>query len=106
MESGNPRINSARMSQYIGRHVRLTCKVIKTQGENIIVQASDGGQVEVKLAGGLTVRDTYVEILGKVQDAHRIIASQVFQQGDSLDLEVIDQLVELMHKSPEIYQQQ
>ncbi|KAG8747876.1 hypothetical protein FRC10_010495 [Ceratobasidium sp. 414] len=104
MESGNPRINSARMSQYIGRHVRLTCKVIKTQGDNIIVQASDGGQVEVKLSGGQEARDTYIEILGKVVDSSRLVASQVFQQGDSLDLEVIDQLVELMHKSPGIYQ--
>ncbi|KAG9104492.1 hypothetical protein FRC06_001873 [Ceratobasidium sp. 370] len=95
MESGNPRINSARMSQYIGRH---------TQGDNIIVQASDGGQVEVKLSAGQEARDTYIEILGKVVDASRLVASQVFQQGDSLDLEVIDQLVELMHKSPEIYQ--
>ncbi|KAG9088538.1 hypothetical protein FS749_002091 [Ceratobasidium sp. UAMH 11750] len=104
MESGNPRINSARMPQYIGRHVRLTCKVIKTQGDNIIVQASDGGQVEVKLSAGQEARDTYIEILGKVVDSSRLVASQVFQQGDSLDLEVIDQLVELMHKSPEIYQ--
>ncbi|KAG8732917.1 hypothetical protein FRC12_019042 [Ceratobasidium sp. 428] len=104
MESGIPRINSARMSQYVGRHVRLTCKVIKTQGDNIIVQASDGGQVEVKLAAGQMARDTYVEILGKVIDSSHLVASQVFQQGDSLDLEVVDQLVELMHKSPEIYQ--
>ncbi|KAG9124793.1 hypothetical protein FRC07_010224 [Ceratobasidium sp. 392] len=94
MESGNHRINSARMPQYIGRH---------TQGDNIIVQAPDGGQVEVKLSTGQSVRDNYVEILGKVVDSSRLVASQVFQQGDALDLEVVDQLVELMHKSPEIY---
>lgn len=91
------------MAQYVGRHVRLTCKVIKTQGENIIVQTSDGGQVEVKLTGSQSARDTYVEILGKVVDSQRLVASEVFPQGDALDLDVIDQLVELMHKSPEIY---
>ncbi|KAF8761047.1 Replication factor A protein 3 [Rhizoctonia solani] len=98
MESGNPRINSARMSQYVGRHVRLTCKIIKAQGENIIVQASDGGQVESRPGN-----DNYVEILGKVVDAQRMVASEVFPQGDNIDLEVVDQLVELMHKYPEIY---
>ncbi|ELU43257.1 replication factor A domain-containing protein [Rhizoctonia solani AG-1 IA] len=103
MESGNPRINSARMSQYVGRHVRLTCKIIKAQGENIIVQASDGGQVEVKLTTSRPGNDNYVEILGKVVDAQRMVASEVFPQGDNIDLEVVDQLVELMHKYPEIY---
>ncbi|KAB5593872.1 Replication factor A domain-containing protein [Ceratobasidium theobromae] len=105
MESGNPRINSARMKDYIGRHVRLTCKVIKTQGENIIVQTSDGGQVEVKLSAGRAASDNYVEILGKVVDSGRLVASEVFPQGDNIDLEVVDQLVELMHKHPEIYMQ-
>ncbi|KAJ1310862.1 hypothetical protein OPQ81_009380 [Rhizoctonia solani] len=103
MENGNPRINSARMGQYVGRHVRLTCKVIKAQGDNIIVQASDGGQVEVKLPTGRTATDNYVEILGKVVDSQRMVASEVFPHGDNIDLEVVDQLVELMHKHPEIY---
>ncbi|KAH7344424.1 replication factor A protein 3 [Rhizoctonia solani] len=103
MESGNPRINSALMSQYVGRHVRLTCKIIKTQGENIMVQASDGGQVEVKLTAGRTANDNYVEILGKVVDSGRMVASEVFPHGDNIDLEVVNQLVELMHKHPEIY---
>ncbi|CUA73722.1 hypothetical protein RSOLAG22IIIB_01237 [Rhizoctonia solani] len=103
MESGNPRINSARMSEYIGRHVRLTCKIIKSQGDNIMVQASDGGQVEVKLTAGRTVNDNYVEILGKVVDANRMVASEVFPHGDNIDLEVVNELVELMHKHPAIY---
>jgi len=102
MESGNPRINSARMGQYIGRHVHLTCKVIKAQGENIIVQTSDGGQVEVKLVGDQTALASYVEILGKVT-GQRLVALQVRQLGDDVDLDVVNQLVELMHKSPGIY---
>ena len=64
------RVNAARLPEYIGRHVRLTCKVLKVSAsppypvfetyycrtpvklneDRATVEASDGGQVNVQLS--------------------------------------------------------
>ncbi|KAI6127536.1 hypothetical protein EV401DRAFT_988020 [Pisolithus croceorrhizus] len=49
MELLSPRVNSARLPAFMGRTVRLPCKVLKFQGASVIVEACDGGQVEVRL---------------------------------------------------------
>ncbi|GJJ14978.1 hypothetical protein Clacol_009248 [Clathrus columnatus] len=45
----SPHTNSAGLAKYRGRNVRLWAKVLKFQEETAIVQASDGGEVKVKM---------------------------------------------------------
>jgi hypothetical protein len=48
-EGANPRINYSRMSEYLGRNVRIPCKVISVEpdGRQAIVETSDRGQVSI-----------------------------------------------------------
>ncbi|KAF9234264.1 hypothetical protein BU15DRAFT_52826 [Melanogaster broomeanus] len=48
-ELQSPRVNAARLPSFVGRIVRLPCKVINFQAGGALVEASDGGQVEVRL---------------------------------------------------------
>jgi len=98
MENTSPRVNSALLPKYIGRTVRLTCKVIKLQGDNAIVQAADGGQVTVKLLRDSNITDTFVDIIGKVVDEHTLRMLQVNNWGSDIDLELVNQTVEQLHR--------
>ncbi|KAG9005510.1 hypothetical protein FRB94_001516 [Tulasnella sp. JGI-2019a] len=98
MESVTPRVNSALMAKYVGRTVRLTCKIIKLQGETAIVQAADGGQVTVKLLRDSNIQDTYVDIIGKVVDEHTLRMLQVNNWGSDIDLDLVNQTVEQIHR--------
>lgn len=71
-----PRVNGARMNEYIGRHVRLTCKVTKVPfsllppakpisfasvidqvvGNTAVVEATDGAIVEVEMVAVSNLR--------------------------------------------------
>ncbi|KAF8524285.1 replication factor A protein 3 [Hysterangium stoloniferum] len=69
----SPHTNSARLSNYIGRTVRLWAKVLKLQGDTAIVQASDGGEVRIKLSRTSNMSDPFIEIVGKVEEANVIV---------------------------------
>ncbi|KAG6332434.1 hypothetical protein ID866_6651 [Astraeus odoratus] len=83
MELVSPRVNSARLPAFKGRHVRLPCKLLKFQGSSAIVEACDGGQVEVRLSPADELTGTYAEIIGQVVDESTI----KFMFGISMDSE-------------------
>ncbi|KDQ13292.1 hypothetical protein BOTBODRAFT_372308 [Botryobasidium botryosum FD-172 SS1] len=103
MEHRTPRVNSARMTSYLGQTVRLTVKVIKLQGSTALVETSDGGQVEVKLVPDANVTDTYVEFIGQVTDAQSLNMLIVTNLGSDVDLKLVDGVVEMMHAHPTIF---
>ncbi|KAI0806244.1 hypothetical protein BC629DRAFT_1486471 [Irpex lacteus] len=64
----SPRVNSARLGDYVNRTVRLTGKVLRfsDSSEDVVLQASDGGEVKVVLIPGSAsaISSTFVEIIG------------------------------------------
>jgi len=96
------RVNSARLQQYIGRTVRLACKTIKFQGDIAIVEASDGGQVEIRLPRDANMSDTFVEVIGNVVDASTIKMMACVNLGSELDMKLVNDTIELIH-DPKFY---
>ncbi|KXN82188.1 hypothetical protein AN958_02933 [Leucoagaricus sp. SymC.cos] len=91
----SPRVNSKRLAQFVNKTVRFPCKVVSFNGNNAIVQSSDGGQVTVMLTAGSDVRDTFVEFIGSVSDPSTIKMMACINMGDKLDLKLADDVVEM-----------
>ncbi|PVF93191.1 replication factor A protein 3 [Serendipita vermifera] len=98
MELKSPRVNAARMPNYIGQSVSVVAKVIKLTGNSVaIVELSDGGQIEVRLSADSHMRDSYVEIIGRVENANTLKMQTVLNLGDKIDMAVVNHTIELMH---------
>jgi len=98
-EHVSPRVNSARLGDYVGRVVRLPCKLIRVAQNSAIVEATDGGQVEVE-----TITDhqlePYDEIIGMVKDANKIRMQACIGFENDFDMKLANDAIELSH-SPE-----
>ncbi|KZT69974.1 replication factor A protein 3 [Daedalea quercina L-15889] len=96
-EHVSPRVNAARLGKYIGRTIRLTCKVVRSQGDTAIVQASDGGEVSVRLTQGTHLDGSFVEVIGTVNDAATVKMLACINLGNDLDMDLVNDVVELWH---------
>ncbi|KAJ3485749.1 hypothetical protein NLI96_g4743 [Meripilus lineatus] len=102
-DAPTPRVNSARLGDYIGRTVRLTGKYVGTRRDSntgqvaFTVEASDGGNVDVIASYDNEVRDPYIEVIGRVKEAAVMTLDAVVNLGDKLDLTVVDFVVEKWH---------
>ncbi|KAI0078331.1 replication factor A protein 3 [Panus rudis PR-1116 ss-1] len=95
-ELTSPRVNSARLADYIGRNVRLTCKVLKVSSDSALVEASDGGQVKIIITA-TPITDTYIEVIGKVEEPGVIKMLNCVNQGNNLNMKLVNSVVELWH---------
>ncbi|KAJ7185517.1 replication factor A protein 3 [Mycena filopes] len=92
------RVNSAMLPQYQGKNVRLTCRPLQFMGESATVQASDGGQVTIKLLPDTHMApDTFYEVIGSVSDPTTIKMYHYIPMGNALDLKLVDDTIKLMH---------
>ncbi|EMD35445.1 hypothetical protein CERSUDRAFT_116205 [Gelatoporia subvermispora B] len=96
-EHATPRINSARLTDYIGRSVRLTCKALAVNGDTAKVQASDGGEIIARLLPDVDITSQYIEIIGTVQDPSTIKMQACIDLGDNLDMKLVNDVVEFSH---------
>ncbi|KAF9788665.1 replication factor A protein 3 [Thelephora terrestris] len=92
-----PRINGARMNDYIGRTVRLICKVTKVVGNTALVEATDGATIEVAMTPGTPTIEDYAEIVGTVVTDSKIKMMTCINMGQELDMTLANDLVELIH---------
>ncbi|CAL1699290.1 unnamed protein product [Somion occarium] len=92
----SPRVNSARLADHVGQHVRLTCKVLRLTGSAAIVEASDGGQVEVRVPIS-PIKDVYIEVVGQVVEPGVVKLLNCINLGDTLDMNIVDFVVEKWH---------
>ncbi|KAL0579384.1 hypothetical protein V5O48_002609 [Marasmius crinis-equi] len=102
MDDSSPRVNSAFLGRYVGKKVRLACKVVNVNlaDRRATVEASDAGKVEVQLHGedhGLEA-SKFVEIVGMVVDATTIKPMVVIKLGDTLDMSIVERAVKMMHE--------
>ncbi|KAI0696841.1 replication factor A protein 3 [Cytidiella melzeri] len=97
----SPRVNSARLGDYLSRTVRLTGKVLRfTDASNeVVLQASDGGEVRVIMISGSesSMTSSFVEIIGIAQSPNSVKAQACLNLGDDLDLDLVNFVVEKWH---------
>ncbi|KAF9471908.1 replication factor A protein 3 [Pholiota conissans] len=92
-----PRVNSARLADFIGKTIRLPCKVLKVDGERLTVEAADGGQVAVNATPNADVSDTFIEVIGKVNSPSSIQMLASISMGSDLDMKLVNDTIELIH---------
>ncbi|KAI0714084.1 replication factor A protein 3 [Cerioporus squamosus] len=92
-----PRVNKALMANYKGQPVRLIAKLITLKNGRAIVEASDGGEIEVALPKNENFDCAYVEIIGKVEDERTIKMLGHVKLGDDVDMKLADQILQIWH---------
>ncbi|KAK4049147.1 hypothetical protein OIV83_004334 [Microbotryomycetes sp. JL201] len=103
MDRPTPRLNSARLGDYIGRNVRIVGKVISRDGDTVTLELSDKGQVQVKLNRDSNHRDAYVEVIGRVERLDLVQELTSCNMGDQIDMDLMDRVVELTHNFTDIF---
>lgn len=87
------------MPNFIGTTVHLPCKVLKFQDSSAIVEACDGGQVEVRLHPSDELTCVYTEIVGQVLDPSTMkfltAVDLHVEPGKELDMKLVNDVVEL-----------
>ncbi|KIM46902.1 hypothetical protein M413DRAFT_265199 [Hebeloma cylindrosporum] len=96
------RVNSARLVDYVGKHVRLACKALQVDGDRITVEASDGGQVTVLVLKNEPIESTFLEIIGRVIDPTTVQMLACMNMGSDLDMKLVNDTIELIH-DPRFY---
>ncbi|KAK7030425.1 hypothetical protein VNI00_014169 [Paramarasmius palmivorus] len=88
MDDKSPPVNSSMLPKFLGKKVRLTCKVINVneQASRATVQASDGGDVVVQFYGDLEIKNTFIEVVGTVVDETTIKHEATINLGDELGM--------------------
>ncbi|KAF8221077.1 replication factor A protein 3 [Tricholoma matsutake] len=102
-EHVSTRVNSSRLPKFVGKTVRLACKVLRQSGDNMTVQASDDGEVLVQHCSNANITEPYVEIIGKVIDATTIRMLTCTNLGPELDMKLVNDTIELIH-DPRFYE--
>ncbi|OJA20766.1 hypothetical protein AZE42_09728 [Rhizopogon vesiculosus] len=94
------RVNAGRLADLKGRTVRLPCKVLRLADDTALVEASDGGQVEVQRKN-VDVTATYIEVVGSVVNATSIKALTAIplDSEDEIDMKLVNDTIELSFES-------
>ena len=78
-----PRVNYELMQRYVGRKVRLVCKVEEFAGDTLKASSSDGQTVFIKPKQGSNYDTAYVEIEGIVENGTTVQEESFTSFGDS-----------------------
>ncbi|KAL5480904.1 hypothetical protein ACEPAI_9845 [Sanghuangporus weigelae] len=99
--NSQPRVNSARLGDFVGRIVRLVCKVERIKGNSAIVRASDHGQIEVTSTMPLEelLSGTFVEFIGSVEDSSTVKMQACIPLGTDLDMDLANDCINMTHDS-------
>ncbi|KIK63535.1 hypothetical protein GYMLUDRAFT_95129 [Collybiopsis luxurians FD-317 M1] len=93
----SPRVNSAILPRFVGKIVRIPCKILTTTDNTVTVQTTDGGEVLVKFTGDSGISSTYVEIVGQVIDQTTVKKVAVINWKSDLDMQSMDRLIKHWH---------
>ncbi|OBZ88362.1 Replication factor A protein 3 [Choanephora cucurbitarum] len=103
MDKPTPRINSALREKYVGRVVRLVGKLHSLSGNTAVLDASDHGQVMVKLNGESQWGTDYVEVIGQIESDYTLREFKTSNLGNSFDLDMANKVVEYSQKLPSMF---
>jgi replication factor A3 len=93
----SPRVNAARLPNFSGRIVRLPCKVLSQNTGSALVEACDGGQVEITMSENEQLVGTFVEVIGHVTDDStiKLLRGLNLDSDKELDMKLVNDVVEL-----------
>jgi len=94
------RVNSARLARYTNKTIRLPCQILSVNEGQILVEASDGGQVTVVVPSNMRnehIQDKYIEVVGKVFDSATVHMLAYIGLGAHLDMKLVNDTTELIH---------
>eukprot|EP00922_Rhytidocystis_sp_ex-Travisia-forbesii_P068119 GHVS01101442.1.p1 GENE.GHVS01101442.1~~GHVS01101442.1.p1 ORF type:complete len:123 (+),score=30.52 GHVS01101442.1:229-597(+) len=93
--STSRRINKARLPEFVGQLVRFLGRVESVQGDTLVLEAPDGGEVKCLLSGpDQQPNSLIVEVIGEVQkDLSLRQTSFLFNLGDELDLQAVNESI-------------
>ncbi|CAO3589192.1 unnamed protein product [Absidia cylindrospora] len=104
MEKPTPRINSQLREKYVGSTVRMAGKVVSFSGETAVMNATDGGQVLIKLSGESQWGTEFVEVIGRVENDFSLMEFKLCNLGNNFDMSLANKLVEYGQKLPELFE--
>ncbi|KAH8833844.1 hypothetical protein DL96DRAFT_1578579 [Flagelloscypha sp. PMI_526] len=101
----HPRVNSAKIPQFMGKPVLVACTVVQRTPDSATVVTSDGGQITVQFNSALPENErpqdkTVVEIIGSVINSSTIKlmkCSRIGAPGATLDNTLFNDVVEMIH---------
>ncbi|CDS07862.1 hypothetical protein LRAMOSA01811 [Lichtheimia ramosa] len=99
-----PRINSKLREKYVGTTVRISGKVVSFAGDTAVIEATDHGQVLVKLNGESQWGTEYVEVIGKIERDFSLTEFTSTNLGNDFDLDLANKVVEYSQKYPEMFE--
>ncbi|OJT08236.1 hypothetical protein TRAPUB_873 [Trametes pubescens] len=104
------------MADFKGQTVRLIAKIVNVRSHRqflnrasraelrgqfrddvAIVEASDGGEVEVKMLKDVKIDAPYIEVIGQVVDERTIKMMGCVQLGLNVDMKLANDVVEVWH---------
>ncbi|KAJ7632607.1 hypothetical protein FB45DRAFT_912923 [Roridomyces roridus] len=91
------RVNSALLPEFEGKKVRLPCKPIKQTANGWIVQAPDGGEVNVTFFQDQLRADSFFEVFGNVVNGTTVKMLKASDLENDLDMTLVDDAIKLMH---------
>lgn len=94
-----PRVNAARMPDFKNHTVRVFGKILRLDDDanEVIIQASDGGELRVQFVSPPTLSSQYIEVIGKVAKDDTLKAQAIVELTDNFDMELADFVVQMWH---------
>eukprot|EP00743_Colponemidia_sp_Colp-15_P008774 GILK01009570.1.p1 GENE.GILK01009570.1~~GILK01009570.1.p1 ORF type:complete len:116 (-),score=8.04 GILK01009570.1:105-419(-) len=89
------RVNRNSLREYVGKNVRFVGKVVRCSYPVAILDAPDGGQVQVQMSDGASYGSTFVEVIGEVNQDLSIREFTFNNFGDDFDLANYNEMVAL-----------
>eukprot|EP00656_Telonema_subtile_P005491 TRINITY_DN12499_c0_g1_i1.p1 TRINITY_DN12499_c0_g1~~TRINITY_DN12499_c0_g1_i1.p1 ORF type:complete len:137 (+),score=24.49 TRINITY_DN12499_c0_g1_i1:95-505(+) len=91
----SPRVGKSHLAEYDGKTVRFVGKVKSNDGGVAVLEAPDGGEVQVH--NSTPYQTQFVEILGSVQSAGAISQQSYVDFGDEFHMGNYNELLRLTH---------
>merc|ERR1712166_96411 len=91
----SPRVGKSHLAEYDGKTVRFVGKVKSNDGGVAVLEAPDGGEVQVH--NSTPYETDYVEIFGSVQSADAISQQSFVDFGNDFHIGNYNQLLKLAH---------
>ncbi|KZV93012.1 hypothetical protein EXIGLDRAFT_717665 [Exidia glandulosa HHB12029] len=96
-----PEVSSAQLGSYVGRTVSLTVKILQLLGDRAIIEACDGGQLEVSLRScpDVHLSNPYAYIKCHVNGPNAVTLLSAKDLGNlNFPVGLVDEMVKMTHE--------
>ncbi|KAF7458710.1 putative replication factor A protein 3 domain-containing protein [Cryptosporidium felis] len=90
----NARVNKEELPNFVNKQVRFVGKVVSIEGENVILEAPDGGTVNCKTIS--PPPGTFVEVIAQVMPDLTLKQTDfMFDLGNSLNMNLVNESIKM-----------